>query len=106
MEFEYVDYPQELKLLLEQIFSDDFMQGHTRFQTFEAFQYSSAVFVNWKAEQLIYPKVPFDNFVKESTEFDTWDAMVRAAADCRFPPQAARSGETMKKEGSRDRTVG
>ena len=85
MEYEFVDYPKELKELLERIFSDGFMQNHTRFQTFEAFRYSSAVFVNWEGEQLIYPRVAFDNFVKESTNFDSWEEMVRAATDLCFP---------------------
>ena len=34
MDFEYVDYPQELKDLLMEIFSDEFMQSNTRFQSF------------------------------------------------------------------------
>ena len=84
MAFQYVDYPQEMKDLLANIFSDDFMQAHTRFQSFEGFRYSSAVFVNWNADQLIYDDVVFNNFVKESTQFSSWDDMVRAATDQRF----------------------
>lgn len=84
MAFQYVDYPQEMKDLLNQIFSDKFMQANTRFQSFEGFRYSSAVFVNWNADQLIYDDVVFNNFVKESTRFSSWDDMVCAAADQRF----------------------
>ncbi len=84
MAFQYVDYPQEMKDLLANIFSDDFMQAHTRFQSFEGFRYSSAVFVNWNADQLIYDDVVFNNFVKESTQFSSWDDMVRAATDQHF----------------------
>jgi len=40
--------------LLEDIFTDDFMQEYTRFESFEGFRYSSAVMVNWKADTLIY----------------------------------------------------
>ncbi|MBM6927020.1 hypothetical protein [Pseudoflavonifractor phocaeensis] len=84
MAFQYVDYPQEMKDLLNQIFNDTFMQANTRFQSFEGFRYSSAVFVNWNADQLIYDDVVFNNFVKESTKFSSWDDMVRAATDQRF----------------------
>ena len=84
MAFQYVDYPQEMKDLLNQIFNDTFMQANTRFQSFEGFRYSSAVFVNWNADQLIYDDVVFNNVVKESTKFSSWDDMVRAATDQRF----------------------
>lgn len=49
MAFQYVDYPQKMKDLLMQIFDDSFMQANTRFQSFEGFRYSSAVFVNWNS---------------------------------------------------------
>ena len=81
MAFQYVDYPQEMKDLLDQIFTDTFMQANSRFQSFEGFRYSSAVFVNWNADQLVYDDVVFNNFVKESTRFSTWDDMVLAATD-------------------------
>lgn len=84
MAFQYVDYPQEMKDLLDQIFTDTFMQANSRFQSFEGFRYSSAVFVNWNSDQLIYDDVVFNNFVKESTRFSTWDDMVRTATDQRF----------------------
>ena len=45
MAFQYVDYPQEMKDLLSRIFSDAFMQASTRFQSFEGFPHSSALFV-------------------------------------------------------------
>ena len=89
MDFEYVDYPQELKDLLIEIFSDEFMQSNTRFQSFEAFRYSSAVFVSWEKEQLIYSKALLDNFVKESTRFQSWEEMVQTATDLRFPTAEA-----------------
>ncbi|NCB63530.1 MAG: hypothetical protein EOM52_07935 [Clostridia bacterium] len=86
MAFVYVDCPPEFKGLLDQIFTDDFMRGHSRFQSFEGFRYSSAVFVNWGADQLVYDEQVFDNFVRESTRFSGWDEMVRTAADLRFQP--------------------
>lgn len=86
MAFQYVDYPQEMKDLLSRIFSDAFMQTHTRFQSFEGFRYSSAVFVNWNSDQLIYNEALLDRFVQESTQFSSWGEMVRTAADQCFQP--------------------
>lgn len=85
MAFQYVDFSDDIRKLLNEIFSNTFMQTHSRFQSFEAFQYSSAVFVNWKADQLVYDKEVFDGFVRESTDFGSWEEMVQAAADKRFP---------------------
>lgn len=70
--------------LLDMIFTDDFMRKHTNFESFEYFRYSSAVMVNWGEEYMVYPEDVFNNFVVESTEFDTWNQMVMAAADERF----------------------
>lgn len=84
MSFRYVDYPQEMRELMERIFHEDFMQAHTRFQSFEGFRYSSAVFVNWNAEQLIYNEEALDNFVRESTRFASWDEMVCTATGLYF----------------------
>ncbi len=84
MAFVYADYPQQFRELLEKILNDGFMARHTRFQSFEGFRYSSAVFVNWNAEQLVYNEEVFDNFVRESTEFESWDEMVKTAADTYF----------------------
>ena len=89
MAFVYVDYPRELRELLEKIFHDEFMREHSRFQSFEGFRYSSAVFVNWNADQLVYDETVFNNFVAESTQFSSWDEMVRAATDAYF----GRAGE-------------
>ena len=75
---------QELRDLLETIFTDQFMQENTNFENFEAFQYSSAVIANWKAETMVYAQLLMDGFVKESTRFETWEEMVQAAADARF----------------------
>ncbi len=70
--------------LMEMIFTDQFMQKHTNFDSFEYFRYSSAVMVNWGGEYMIYPEKVFNNFIVESTEFSNWDQMVMAAADERF----------------------
>lgn len=72
---------KEFKELLKSIFTDSFMQEYTRFQSFEGFQYSSAVFVNWKSEIMVYSEKNFNAFVNESTDFESWDEMVRKASD-------------------------
>ena len=70
--------------LLEDIFTDAFMQQHTRFDNFEGFQFSSAVILNWKADTLVYAPLLLDAFVKESTRFGSWDEMVRTATQLRY----------------------
>lgn len=72
---------KEFKDLLKRLFADSFMQKYTRFQSFEGFQYSSAVFVNWKSEIMVYSEKNFNAFVNESTDFDSWDEMVKKATD-------------------------
>jgi hypothetical protein len=79
-----INYTPELKDLLNKIFSDEFMQKHTNFKNFEGFRYSSAVMATWDSPRLVYSKTIFDNFVKESTEYETWDDMVKAATDEAF----------------------
>ena len=86
MAFQYVDYPQKMKDLLMQIFDDSFMQANTRFQSFEGFRYSSAVFVNWNSDCHIYDDALLDRFVQESTRFSTWDEMIQTATDLHFQP--------------------
>ena len=80
---DYVAVPitPEIRDLMNRIFTDEFMKAHTTFENFEAFKYSSAVMANWEADQMIYSQTVFDNFVKESTEFETWDEMIKKATD-------------------------
>ena len=47
------------------------------------------MFVSWEKEQLIYSKALLDNFVKESTRFQSWEEMVQTATDLRFPAAEA-----------------
>ena len=79
-----LDNAPELMRLLEDIFTDSFMQEHTRFDNFEDFQFSSAVILNWKADTLVYAPLLLDAFVKESTRFGSWDEMVRTATQLRY----------------------
>lgn len=80
----FLDNAPQLVRLLEDIFTDEFMRAHTRFQSFDDFRYSSAVVVNWGADTLVYAPHLLDALVRESTRFDGWDAMVRAATDLRY----------------------
>ena len=80
----FLDKAPELMKLLEDIFTDAFMQQHTRFDNFEGCQFSSAVILNWKADTLIYAPPLLDAFVKESTQFGDWDEMVRTATQLRY----------------------
>lgn len=79
-----VESNEEFRNLLKTIFTDEFMQANTNFTNFEGFQYSSAVIVNWNADEMVYAQLLMDNFVKESTRFESWDEMVMAAADAKF----------------------
>lgn len=84
MGFVYInDAPQTMRLLND-VFTEAFMAAHTKFRSFEGFRYSSAVIVNWDAQQIVYDSALLDLFVRESTAFSSWDEMVRAATDERF----------------------
>ncbi len=76
-----VSYPPMIKKFFKEIFSEDFMKEYTNFDSFETFQYSSAVFINWNADVLCYREKIFDQFIQESTVFTTWDEMVKKASD-------------------------
>lgn len=82
----YVTVPngEELRRLLDAIFTEPFMKAHTNFEKFEYFRYSSAVIVNWDAELLHYDEELLDLFVRESTRFQSFDEMVRAASEQYF----------------------
>ena len=75
---------QKLVALLADIFTDSFMAENTRFETFVGFRYSSAVILNWEADTLIFSQTLLDSFVRESTDFSSWDEMVHRATDLRF----------------------
>lgn len=84
MAFVYADNSPQFRELLGKIMNDNFMVAHTKFPSFEGFRYSSAVFVNWNADELVYNEEAFNNFVRESTQFQDWDEMVRVATDAYF----------------------
>jgi hypothetical protein len=82
--FETVEAAGELLVLLEEIFTTEFMLGNTQFESFAAFRYSSAVIVPWEASVWIYNVAVFNAFVRESTRYSSWEEMVKAAADKRY----------------------
>ena len=84
MAFQYVPVSPDLRKTLQTVFSDVFMQENTNFSDFEGFQFSSAVFVNWKSDIMVYDEDVLNNFVKESTRFSSWDEMVQTATDLAF----------------------
>lgn len=45
---DYVENDSAFRKFMSQIFNDTFMKKYTRFDDWSGFQYSSAVFVNWK----------------------------------------------------------
>lgn len=87
MGFVYIDDAPKVMKLLNDIFTSEFMTRHTKFQSFEGFRYSSAVIVNWDAGRIVYNDALLDRFVQESTEFPSWDAMVRTATQARYHSQ-------------------
>lgn len=82
--FVFLDNAPELMKLLEDVFTDEFMKEHTRFDNFDGFKFSSAVMVNWNADTIVYAPLLLDSFVKESTQFSDWDEMVRSATSLRY----------------------
>lgn len=83
---DYVSYnnDEQFKKILEDVFTDEFMQKYTKLENFEAFRYSSAVMCTWDSPRLVFSKTLLDGFVRESTDFDTWDEMVMTASDERY----------------------
>ena len=77
------DAPALMKLL-EDVFTDAFMRENSRFDNFDGFKFSSAVMLNWQAETIVYAPLLLDAFVRESTCFQSWDEMVRAAVEQRY----------------------
>lgn len=84
MAFIRVEATPELRKHIKTIFTDDFMQKYTNFTCFMDFQSSSSVFLNWGSILWVYNEEVFDGFVKESTQFSSWNEMVKKAADEAF----------------------
>ena len=65
----------ETRAELEALFNPEFMQRYTRFETFEEFTFSGAVFVRWSSDFIVEDRKAFDCCVKGKTQFDTWQEM-------------------------------
>lgn len=85
--YDVVPSGEALRKVLEEIFTDAFMQRNTNFDNFEAFRYSSAVIINWQSDTLIYAHERLDAFVAESTRFSTWEDMIKTATEERYCAQ-------------------
>lgn len=81
MAYVSVKNDDKLKKLFAEIFTDNFMQRYTNFETFSHFQYAGAVIANWQAAKIIYNEELLDLFVKESTQFTSFDQMVKTATN-------------------------
>ena len=79
MAFVTVKNDETLKRFFESIFTDAFMKTYTNFESFEYFRYSSAVIADWTAAEMVYNEELLDLFVRESTRFQSFDEMIRAA---------------------------
>lgn len=66
---------------LYEIFNDVFMKAYTNCNSFDEFMFSSAVFINWESEVLVYSKIQFNIFVSETTSFKTWDEMIQKGTE-------------------------
>ena len=84
MAFIRVEATSDLRKYITTIFTDEFMQKYTNFTCFMDFQSSSSVFLNWGSILWVYNEEVFDGFVKESTQFSSWNEMVKKAADEAF----------------------
>lgn len=82
--FDIIPNSEQLKNIMQEIFTDEYMQKYTNFQNLAGFQYSSAVICNWEKDPLIFSRYLLDNFVRESTQFISWDEMVVHAVEEKY----------------------
>ncbi|MBV7273325.1 hypothetical protein I6U48_10435 [Clostridium sp. PL3] len=73
----------ETKEELFELFSDEFMKKYTNLDSFEAFTFSGAVFIDWQAKVIMGSREAFDCCVKGKTQFNTWEEMYRKAVQFR-----------------------
>ena len=63
-----------------ELFPEDFMQTYTEFESIQAFFDASPWTVDNEADFERIPEDAFDSYVDEHTGFNTWEAMLSAAA--------------------------
>ena len=62
-----------------ELFNPSFMRSHTRCQSFDEFQRQSPCTLSTAADWT--PPAEFEQFVREQTNFSSWQAMLRQAVD-------------------------
>lgn len=70
----------ETSVSFDELFPTDFMETYTEFGSIEAFLEASPWTVESDADFEAIPGDEFDEYVDDHTEFDTWEAMLSAAA--------------------------
>lgn len=76
---------------MDDLFTEDFMESYTEFDSIEAFLDESPWYVESESDFESIPADDFDVFVDEHTDFDSWETMVQAAGREYVLRQAARS---------------
>lgn len=61
---------------MAELFTSDFMQNYTEFESFEAFLDESPWAVETQAEFETIPTEELDAYVEERTGFDSWETML------------------------------
>ena len=72
---------EESRKNLHAVLNEGFMQKYTKCENLDAFMFSSAVFVNWDDDLLVYSKARLDAFVSETTQFEAWEEMLAKASE-------------------------
>lgn len=67
------------KVSFDELFTDDFMEEHTKFQTLDSFFEASGFDVSSSEAFAAIPDEDMDKFVAENSEFDTWEDMLSTA---------------------------
>lgn len=65
----------------EQLFTQEFMQLYTEFESFEALLESSQWEVEEQEDFEAIPEDDFDSYVDEHTDFPSWEVMYQTAAE-------------------------
>lgn len=63
------------------VFSEPFMADHTAFDSFAAFCEQSPWAIDGRGDVRDVPRERLDDYVAETTDFDTWEGMETCAAE-------------------------
>lgn len=67
------------ELPMSKLFTPDFMQSYTEFDTLRTFMDASPWAIDSAEDFEAIPAAEFDRYVDDHTDFASWDAMLRAA---------------------------